>query len=209
MKLYIIRHGETEWNKARKLQGRTNIQLSEKGIELAKKTAEGMKDIQIDMVISSPLDRAYNTALYVIGDRNIPVIKDDRLEEISFGDWEGERSMGGNPDIEKKMEIFFSEPMKFDKAPNGERIIDVCRRTKEFFDDISSNEEYKDKSILISTHGCAGRCLLCNFLEEDGFLKREDIDIWRGCVPKNCSVTIVDVSNGKGTIKEMDKLYYV
>ena len=119
MKLYIIRHGETEWNKLKRLQGRTNIRLSDKGIELAKKTAIGMKDINIDLAITSPLDRAYDTAKYVIGDRDIPIIKDDRLMEISFGDWEGELSVGGNTIVEEKMNTFFKNPMHFDKAPGG------------------------------------------------------------------------------------------
>lgn len=208
MKLYIIRHGETEWNKLKRLQGRTNIRLSDKGIELAKKTAIGMKDINIDLAITSPLDRAYDTAKYVIGDRDIPIIKDDRLMEISFGDWEGELSVGGNTIVEEKMNTFFKNPMHFDKAPGGESIRDVCIRTKNFYDEIVSKQEYEDKSILISTHGCAGRCLLCNFFETEGYTERNDMDIWRGCVPKNCSVTIVNVKNGKGTIEELDHIYY-
>lgn len=208
MKLYVIRHGETDWNKLRRLQGRTNIQLNELGIKLAKETCEGMKNIQIDMVYTSPLDRAFNTAMYVIGDRNIPVIKDERLQEISFGDWEGEISKGGDVYIEKKMKVFFEDPVRFVSAPNGEKVMDVCRRMKEFYQDLINNPEYEDKNILISTHGCASRCFLCNFLEEGDYFEREDVDIWRGCVPKNCSVTIVNVENGIGKIEEMDHIFY-
>ena len=62
MKLYIIRHGETSWNKAKKLQGRKDIMLDADGIRLAELTGEGMKDIEFDLVISSPLMRARPTA---------------------------------------------------------------------------------------------------------------------------------------------------
>lgn len=58
MRLYIIRHGETEWNKVKRLQGQTDIPLAEEGIRLARETGEGMKNLPIDLVISSPLTRA-------------------------------------------------------------------------------------------------------------------------------------------------------
>ncbi|MCR5468247.1 MAG: histidine phosphatase family protein, partial [Lachnospiraceae bacterium] len=64
MKLYIIRHGETEWNKEKRLQGRTDIPLSAEGERIAKLTAEGMRDIKLDYIFSSPLNRAYTTAKY-------------------------------------------------------------------------------------------------------------------------------------------------
>ena len=61
MKLYIIRHGETSWNKQKKLQGQRDIMLNDAGIRLAELTGEGMKDIDFDLVISSPLIRAKQT----------------------------------------------------------------------------------------------------------------------------------------------------
>ena len=62
MRLYIIRHGETSWNKVKRLQGRKDIMLDADGIRLAEKTGEGMQDIDFDLVISSPLIRAKQTA---------------------------------------------------------------------------------------------------------------------------------------------------
>ena len=90
MILYVIRHGETAWNKVRRLQGQTDIPLAEEGIRLAKETGIGMKDILIDLVISSPLQRALQTAECITEGRNIPILTDERIQEISFGDWEGE-----------------------------------------------------------------------------------------------------------------------
>ena len=90
MILYVIRHGETAWNKVRRLQGQTDIPLAEEGIRLAKETGIGMKDIPIDLVISSPLQRALQTAECITEGRNIPILTDERIQEISFGDWEGE-----------------------------------------------------------------------------------------------------------------------
>ena len=71
MKLYIIRHGETSWNKQKKLQGQRDIMLNDAGIRLAELTGEGMKDIDFDLVISSPLIRAKQTAELVMAGRHL------------------------------------------------------------------------------------------------------------------------------------------
>ena len=89
MRLYIMRHGETDWNKEKRLQGQSDIELNEFGRNLAYKTKEGLKDVQVDLVITSPLKRARETALIVKGDREIPVIEDARIEEMCFGEYEG------------------------------------------------------------------------------------------------------------------------
>ena len=77
MKLYIIRHGETSWNKQKKLQGQRDIMLNDAGIRLAELTGEGMKDIDFDLVISSPLIRAKQTAELVMAGRHLPMITDN------------------------------------------------------------------------------------------------------------------------------------
>lgn len=89
MKLYIIRHGETEWNVQKRLQGVSDTNLNEKGIEMAKQTAEALKEIPFACCFTSPLKRAKDTAMYILRDRQVPVYEDARIREISFGEWEG------------------------------------------------------------------------------------------------------------------------
>ena len=89
MKVYLIRHGETDWNSVRKLQGQTDIRLNDYGIELAKLTAEGLKDVDFDLIYSSPLIRAVETAEIIKGDRELEIHTDDRIKEINFGECEG------------------------------------------------------------------------------------------------------------------------
>jgi len=201
MRLYIIRHGETEWNKVKRLQGQTDIPLAEEGIRLARKTGIGMKDVKIDLVISSPLTRAVQTAELLTEGRQIPILTDDRIIEISFGDWEGQCILDSEvlpPDFRR---LFYEDPLHCICPPEGETFAIVCQRTGEFFRSLCENPEYENKHILISTHGAASRCLLTQFYEDKN-------DIWRGGVPKNCAVTIVDVSDGIGTVVEKDRLYY-
>ncbi len=201
MRLYIIRHGETEWNKIKRLQGQTDIPLAEEGIRLARETGIGMKDIPIDLVISSPLTRAVQTAQLLTEGRDIPILTDRRIIEISFGEWEGQCIFDSEvlpPDFR---DLFYNDPLHCICPPKGETFDAVRRRTGEFYRDLLKKEEYTDKNILISTHGAASRCLLTQFYEDKD-------DIWRGGVPKNCAVTIVEVSNGVATVLEKDRLFY-
>ena len=89
MKIYFIRHGETIWNKENKIQGQSDIPLNEYGRELAYITADALKDIPFDIVYSSPLIRAKETADILVKNRNLEIHTDHRLVEMSFGEGEG------------------------------------------------------------------------------------------------------------------------
>lgn len=84
--IYIIRHGQTDWNINGRYGGRIDVPLNEYGIEQAKQIREELKNINFDVVFSSPLIRAYTTAQIVC---DIDIIKDDRIIERSNGDLEG------------------------------------------------------------------------------------------------------------------------
>ena len=123
MKLYLIRHGETDWNIVKRLQGSTDIPLNENGEAIAKETCRAMNDIHFDIIYTSPLKRAYRTAELVKGERDIPLLIDERLREISFGDYEGliSKSEGYSiPDPDFK--FFFTKTDCYTTPPNGESI---------------------------------------------------------------------------------------
>lgn len=202
MKIYLIRHGETSWNTLGRLQGRTDIELNENGIRLAKITGEKLKDVHFDLAIASPLKRAYETAGLVLGNRNIPILTDERIEEISFGEWEGLCCRRENYQIPSKdFEQFFTDPFGYKPPKDGESIQQMIDRCGAFYEDLIHNPDYQNKTILIAAHGCSTRAFLYHI---DG---RKD-DFWRGHVPPNCAVTIIDVKDGKATIEEQDKVYY-
>lgn len=201
MKLYIMRHGNTSWNRTKKLQGRKDILLAEEGIALAKEVGEALNDVEFDLVISSPLMRAKQTAELVMAGRQMPMLTDRRLTEMSFGLWEGEEFDTSEKITDEFREKFSADPMNCPAAPRGETFSQVLKRTEDFYQSLINNKAYEDKIIFISTHGAASRCLLANFFEDK-------TDIWRGGVPANCSVTIVNVENGVGAIEEMDKIFY-
>ena len=88
MILYVIRHGETAWNKVRRLQGQTDIPLNENGISQAKKRGEDLRKLDIHIIYCSPIERAKHTLELFNLDKNIPVIIDERIKERNMGIYE-------------------------------------------------------------------------------------------------------------------------
>ena len=197
MKLYIIRHGETDLNAKGILQGWIDPPINRSGRELAALTGQAMRDIRFDRCISSPLSRARETAEIVLREsgNEIPITTDDRIREMSCGDIE-EKSITEMGDAAR---LFFVDPFRFPGFPNGETIQDLCSRTQEFFRELTAADD--GKTYLISTHGCAMRAML-NYLFDN------PSDYWRGHAPYNCAVCIVEADGGTPRVTELDKVYY-
>lgn len=201
MRLYLLRHGETDWNKARKIQGCTDIPLNDYGRELAQKTGEGMKDIPIDLVITSPLIRAKETAQLVMQGRDAEVVENPRIQEMNFGEYEGRPS--DEEPTASILRAFFKNPGAYPPPEQGESIPELLERTGDFLKELFENLELQDKNILVSTHGAAMTGLVNNIKGQ-----LEVNDFWKKGVPPNCAVTIVSVEEGKATIVEENHIYY-
>ena len=204
MKMYIIRHGQTPWNARKCLQGRADVDLNENGIYLAELTGKALRDVTFDMAFTSPLIRAKHTAQCILAGREVPIIEDERLIEISFGIYEGCCYAEENRQVPQQwIENFFHAPQEYVAAPGGESLDDVEKRTRDFMEDICSRKELQDKTILVSTHGCALRGLLNSIRESN----REEY--WHGGVSKNSAVSIVTCNRGeKPVLVEENHIYY-
>ena len=202
--MYIIRHGQTPWNARKCLQGRSDVDLNENGIHLAELTGKALRDVPFAMAFTSPLIRAKHTAQCILAGREVPIIEDERLIEISFGIYEGCCYAEENRQVPQQwIENFFHAPQDYVAAPGGESLDDVEKRTRDFMEDICSRKELQDKTILVSTHGCALRGLLNSIRESN----REDY--WHGGVSKNCAVSIVTCNRGeKPVLVEENHIYY-
>ena len=203
MKIYLIRHGETDRNKVKCLQGRTDIELNEYGRELAYKTAEGLKEVDFDMIFTSPLKRARETAEIIRRGRNVPVIIEERIQEISFGECEGLCYGKDNYSIpDKDFMNFFDQPERYAVPVAGESFEEVIARTGEFLKELADKREYQDKTILLSTHGCALKAILAN-------VRNTPLaQFWGEGVHKNCAVSLVEVVDGQMEVLEDGRLYY-
>jgi len=202
MRIYLIRHGETPWNKEKRLQGRTDIPLNEYGLELGKITAEGLKDVKFDAVFSSPLIRAVQTAQCIVGNENIEIVTDDRLTEMNFGESEGDLLPDIYGDENHPANVLLNKPHLYKSTPKGENFEDVIKRTGEFLKEVILPIEKKYNTILITGHGAMIRCLIRN-------IEPRPIEtFWTDSIQKNCSVNIIDLVDGKFNIVEEGKLFY-
>ena len=198
MIIYMMRHGETDWNVKHLFQGRTDIPLNENGRMVAEWTRDGLQDVHFDVAFCSPLSRAKETAQIILEGRNVELIEDERIIEMGFGEYEA-TSM---KDIDKDIEIFFKSPEAYVDKKGIEPFGDVLARAHDFLDDLAENPKYQDSVVLVATHGAMLRGLIAAF---KGY---EVKDFWQGGIHKNCGVTIVEIKGKeKKILKEAIVLY--
>lgn len=203
MDIYFIRHGETDYNKGKRLQGVADIPLNDRGIELAEKTAEGLKDVPFDRIYTSPLIRARKTAEIIRGERKIEIIPTEGLREISFGDYEGLTILKDRYNIpDPDFLDFFHAPQRYRTPPNGESIEHLRNRTTAFIRGIMNDPENEGKTFLMSSHGAAIRGLL------SGLQKLPIAQFWNKGVHKNCAVTLLHAEHGEFRIVFENRVYY-
>lgn len=155
MEIYVVRHGQTDYNKKHVFQGRIDIPLNEVGIEQAKETALKLENIKIDMILTSPLKRAHETANYINEISKTQIEVDNRLIERCFGDIEGHPN---RDDWNIKMMLDYNNNYTNE---NIEPIKSLFERVYNFLDDIT--EKYKDKTILLVTHAGISQAIECYF----------------------------------------------
>ena len=150
--LYIMRHGRTDWNVRHKLQGRTDIPLNEEGRRMAEKAGEEYRDVPLDVCYCSPLVRAKETAEIVLRGRDILILTDDRLREMSFGEYEGIENSFSIPDC--PVNVIFQHPEDYTRSVGGaETFEELFARTGEFLREVIDPLMNEGKNVLIVGHG--------------------------------------------------------
>lgn len=159
--IYLTRHGETQWNLENRLQGSKDSELTEKGINNAKRLGERLKDIPFNAIYSSPSGRAFKTAEYIKSNKDVPIYTDDNLKEIHLGDWEGKTKEEISAIESSSIEFlnFWNNPISYNHKPHkGEDLSLFKQRVATALERIiSSNEE---GNILIVTHAVVIKAIL-------------------------------------------------
>lgn len=200
MRLYVFRHGTTDWNEAWRLQGNSNTSLNDKGRDLARRTAKAIENIHFDYIFSSPLDRAYETACILKGSRDIEVVKDERLIEIGFGPDEGitpkERSEGCH--------WFFDDPAKYVPIEGAESIGHLKERTADFVYSVlvPLSKREPDATVMISGHGAMNKGLALTLCH------RPIEKFWEGALQKNCSCAVYEINGDTFNLLEDGKKFF-
>jgi len=171
MKLYVARHGQTQWNAENKVCGRTDQPLTEGGIAQAEALAEKAAELGIDLILSSPLQRAYRMA-QIIGDRcGAELRTDERLIEQNYGIFEG---------VDRKDPGFLASKRQFAvRYPGGESMMDMAGRIYPLLGEI--REKYSEKTVLLACHGGVCRVIRTYFLP----MTNEEYFAYS---PENCSL---------------------
>ena len=155
--LYITRHGETVWNVEGRFQGRGNSELTERGVEQAKSLSKVLDDEGVEIILTSPLKRAMETALIARGDRDLPIQARDSLLELSLGSWEGallKDLQSKDPDNYYK---YWNDPFSF-VSEGGESFPQLIQRLAGALLEIEVLAS--GKKALVVTHGMSLMALL-------------------------------------------------
>ncbi|MFC7392337.1 histidine phosphatase family protein [Scopulibacillus cellulosilyticus] len=170
-KLFLTRHGETEWNVEHRMQGRKNSLLTRRGKEQATWLSERLSDQNIDLIITSPSPRALETAEIIRDERDIKIIQDEHFLEMNVGDWEG-RTLDEIKQINpEKFYLYWEQPHLF-KAVGGEDYYQVRERVLPRLKYLLN--EYPNKDLLIVSHSVVLKILLSYFE------KRPLEQLWEG-----------------------------
>jgi len=174
LKIFLVRHGETTWNAIGQLQGKSNTHLSKKGHLQAKQIAKMLKNEKFVAIYSSPLKRAFDTAIEIVKFHDLQVIKRKELEEVNYGVFEGLTFK----QIEKKHHILWDtrrkNKFKF-KPKRGESFEEMDKlRIRPFVKEIK--KKHKNQTIVVVAHSGPNRLISGLLL---GLSPKEKVNIWQ------------------------------
>ena len=157
LRIFLIRHGETEWNRQNRLQGNSDINLSPEGFHQAIMLAEHAPFQHVDAIYSSDLTRALATANILAEKFDLTVKTMPALRETNFGDWEGRFISELAAESPKAFGKFFTDPDRC-HPPHGETFLEAQARVMIGIREIISNHD--DQNIVVVSHGSAIRLIL-------------------------------------------------
>lgn len=173
-KVFLIRHGLTEYNKSLRLQGASDIPLNEAGLLQAKNASEFLKDEKFDVILSSPLSRAYATAEIINEHHDLKIHKMDELKEQYFGPFEGEHI--------ENIRLKYPEG----DIPGVETFDSLAQRAAAVMQYIEDN--HKDENVLVTAHSRTIKSILSLYTDEVHMVFTK-LD--------NCSLSVLEQENNK------------
>lgn len=159
LEVFFLRHGQTSWNAKGNLYcGRTDIELTELGVNQAEAVGRALSRLPLtfDAVYSSPLKRAYTTA--VLASNGAPVTKEPRLTEVDFGQWEGKSRSAFITEDPDSWADWASDPGKYPAGRSGETATSVIERVDTFF--MEMVQKFPGGRIMVVAHNGVNRLYL-------------------------------------------------
>ncbi|KOP80168.1 phosphoglycerate mutase [Lysinibacillus sp. FJAT-14745] len=196
---YLVRHGETMWNKEQRLQGWLDSPLSENGILHAEKLRDHLKNFSFTAAYSSSSGRAKETLHILLGDRQLPIYYEDNLREIFLGDWQG-KTVGDIVTTHPDYELYTDYPGQF-VATHTESFGTVTERAMFTLKKIA--EKYPENNVLIVSHAVTIKCII------NAILGRNIDQLWAAPFINGTSVTLIEKVEQRWLVKDIGNIQHL
>lgn len=182
MRLFLVRHGETKWNREEVFRGKIDVELNERGREQARLTAQALAGLKLAAVYASPLSRAQETARIIAGPHGLPVGIMEGLIDLDYGNWQGLSHLEVReryPDLYRE---WASRPHNV-RFEGGESLDDVRRRALAALQEIA--ERHRGQNVVAVGHRVVNKVLLLAFLGLD------NSHFW-GIKQDTCAINVIE-----------------
>jgi probable phosphoglycerate mutase len=199
LKIHFVRHGQTEWNVKKKLQGLLNSPLTEEGINQTELLHEKVKQLDIKKIYTSPQGRAFHTARILKGNKDIEIVELDEVMEMGFGDVEGLEKDSFKTKFPEPFMNLWTDAVKYDPSEfNGESFLEVEKRAIKGLEKIV--EENQNGDIVVVSHGMTLKVIF-------GHILGHKLDkFWSDPVPQNTSITAVSYDGIKFKMEDFSNI---
>ena len=193
--LYLVRHGQTAWNKEEVFRGRTDIPLDETGLKEAELAGEYFKALDIEAIHSSPLSRAWQTAQKIAQFHPLDVQPLDGLLDMSFGSWEGHSLKEVKETDGERYRQWREEPHLL-KLPGGETLAEVRARAMSALE--KAIRKHPEKTVILVSHRVINKVLIC------GILGLDNSHFWQ-IHQDTTAINLIQHRNGKYILSLMNE----
>ncbi|MCJ7856746.1 histidine phosphatase family protein [Lachnospiraceae bacterium NSJ-143] len=199
IRLYLVRHGETEWNTVKRFQGWTDIELSDKGIEQARRLGERFKGIAVDELYASPLKRAVKTAEPIASAKGLEIKTSEYFKEINFGIWEGRTRDELSALYGKEFDEFLLHPQEH-TFPGDGSFDAVTERIKKGLDMVLDGKD--NTNIVIVSHGGIIRLMI-------KYLLGIKEDLYNSTWIDNTSISLLELKKGGAVLRILNDTSHI
>ena len=193
--VFLVRHGQTAWNKEEVFRGRTDVPLNDEGLREAELAGGYFKGLEIDAIYSSPLSRAWQTARKIAPDHSLDVQALDGLIDMSFGEWEGRSLKEIQEKDERRYRQWREEPHLF-KPADGETLEEVRVRAMAALEEVI--HRHSEKTLVLVSHRVINKVLIC------GILGLDNSHFWQ-IRQDTTAINLIQHRNGKYILSLMNE----
>ena len=197
--IYLVRHGQTAWNKEEIFRGRTDVPLDEIGLKQAALAGQYFKGMEIHAIYSSPLSRAWQTAKKIAEFHDLKVLPLDGIIDMSFGKWEGHPHQEIRENDRETYRHWGEEPHLV-RLPGGEGLDDVRVRAMASLEEVIRS--HPGKTLVLVSHRVVNKVIIC------GILGLDNSHFWQ-ITQDPTAINLIQYKNGKYILSLMNEICHL